>query len=376
MRKESPPSFFPHTTHTLDSVIDLKEPCWKIMDALFRRLDNLRALHFSLPLVHPCFRGPGVVWVGRTRIAWCLQSLRNRENFTLSFSVEEEVVPCVVMPHTLPLELHLQVLRYVVTNDWEVEDRIRALSACCAACRTWYHFCKGKFHTAVLHTRRRLNKFRTSLSSSTSSIGIGVTKLTLAGNEHIFHFAPIYFARKLPSLQHLVIEGAQQPDPFEKTKQSDPFVPHDSLLMALGQFKTVTELSLSRLTFQSFWHFRRFIVALPELSHLRLSNVHLPDLDPFNQRVPSLYSTPQNLTNIFVKPSIAWNPLWLWTLPLHTLPRSTGNSHPHPFLTPSVGGIIAKLAKLERAWSRSDFNWMYTEEHQQCKFSNLDPSIL
>lgn len=368
MPKESPLSLGSHTTHTLDQVIDLEEPCWRIMDAHFHRIENLQALHFSLPpqAAHPDFRGKEKAWVGR--IAWRLRLLRGRENFTLSFSVEGKVVPWVAVPRPLPLELDFQVLGYIVSNNWEPEDRTQALSTCCLVCLAWYDFCKTKFYTILLRSQKQLKQLRTSLSSAAYPISTNVTELTLTGNEHIYRVAPIHFMKRFPSLKHLAIEG---------TKRMVPFAPHRSLLMALERFETVTELSLSRLDFQSFWHFRRFIVALPALSHLRLSNVHLPDFDPFNQRVPSLYSTPRNLTSIMAN-SIKWNPLWLWVLPIHTLPRSTGNPHPRPFLTSSDGGIMAKLVQLRKSrfQTRKDFNWMYYEEHQQCKSSDSDLSAL
>lgn len=362
--KESP---FSHTDHVLDKEIDLEEPCWEMTNAHLHRLENLRALHFRLSCVRPDFCGMESFWVDR--IVRHLRFLQDRENFDLSFAVYGKVVPPVTITPRLPFELHLRVLGYIVSNDWKPEDRNRALSTCCLVCRAWCDFCKTKFHTVVLRTRRQLNKLNTSLPSAAYFIGIHVMELSSAGDEHIHYSAPVYLAGKLPFIRHLAIEKNEEgTGPF--------FVPHDSLLLALRQFKTVTELRLSHITFQLFWHFRRFIVALPALSHLLLSDVDLPYLDPFNQRVPSLYLKPRNLTDIIVRSYLAWNPLWLWILPPHTLPRSTGNPHQRPFLTPSDGGIILKLARLERAWSQRDFNWMYTEEHQQCKSSNSDLGTL
>lgn len=366
MPKESPASLVPHTTHGLDPMIDLEETCWERMDALFHCLDNIRALHFSLPLVHRYFRGLEKVWL--ERVAWRLQFLRDRKNLALSFSVEGKVVPWVAMlwPRPLPLELHLQVLGYITSKDWKPEDIVRTQLACCLVCRDWYHFCRGKFHTIVLRARRQLNKLNTSLPSAAYFIGLHVVQLSLAGDEHIHSSAPVYLAGKLPSMRHLAIRGEDK-----EFDQEISFVPHDSLFMGLRQYKTVTKLSLRDITFQSFWHFRRYIVALPALFHLHLDNVHLPDSDPFNQRVPSLYCKPRNLTNIVTNLSTNWNPLWLWTLPIYALPQSPGNPHLRPFLTPSDGDVMLKLVEL--SWWRDslqrDFHWMYNEERQQCKSS-------
>lgn len=374
-----------HNTHILDRETDLEEPCWETMDAHICRLDNLRALQFKLPHVHPDFRGVEKAWM--ERIVWHLRLLRDRENFALSFAMGGEVILGVLaMPRPLPVKLHLRVLEYAVLYDWETEDKTRMLLVCCLVCRAWYDFCKTKFYDIHLRSRAQLNKLRTHLSSSTHSIGNDVKKLTLSGDDHIYHFAPIHLARKLTSLRYLAIKGTsgrhstrtRAPLLHSLTGEVErvmPFFPHDCLLMALRQFKTVTELSLSHVAFQSFWHFRRFLVALPALSRLHLGKIYLPQPDPFNQRVPPPYHRLQNLMSITLHTRWtihrSWNPLWIWVLPVHTLPPppTTRSPNTRPSLIPRDVEIISALIEPELNWYiEGDFaNWSYSADHQQCK---------
>ncbi len=120
---------------------------------------------------------------------------------------------------------------------------------------------------------------------------------------------------------------------------------HPSLAMHLRHFKTVTQLQLTNIIFQSFWVFRSFVVALPALSILRRDCVDLPHSDPFQRpdgRVPSLFSTPKNLSVTHTH-RLKWNPLWIWVKPSQMRHRKPINPYQRPFLTPYDAEIIWRL---------------------------------
>lgn len=160
-------------------------------------------------------------------------------------------------------------------------------------------------------------------------------------------------------------------------------VSHPSVIMHLKHFTTVTELSLANMTFQSYWEFRRFVVALPALSDLHLDNILLTHSDPIwrhIRRSPSLFSAPQNLTHLSIGSPLSWNPLWIWVTFVQTQHQTPKNPDLHPFLIPHDAETMWNLMPLEydavrwhkttpvkrggQLWYR--FSWSYNENHQQC----------
>lgn len=355
-----------HRDHVSNDGRNPKEPHWEMMNAQFQRIENLCSLQFGLLSLHPDFRGKERLYV--QRYASHLPSLRNRPNFTLTFTIDGEVVPWVVMPPPpLPFELHLEVLKSLVSHTWDPGDRVRTLATCSLVCWDWCRLCQiGLMRAISLRSRRQLTKLVTSLSSATYPSGAHVIELSLAG-EDIHHIAPVYLATKVPSLRRLVIDGGPKLD-----HQTIPkLYPVPSLLtMHLNHFRAVTELCLSNVAFQSFWDFRRLIVALPTLSNLRLSNIHLPIPSPFRRhggRVPSLYTSPRNLSHLYIRSEIDWNPLWIWVIPFQTRPHKSRNLHLHPVLTPHDAETIWKLSNLDERLDEISFDWLYNEEQQRCE---------
>ncbi len=217
-------------------------------------------------------------------------------------------------------------------------------------------------------------------------IGTFIVELSFPSNDGVnplYHIALFYLAKKLPSLRSLVIDGGDTPDiddphllsPLSRTATQLTYHAHSSLIAHLKHFSTVTQLRLSHMMFQSFWDFRRFIIAFPELSTLHLDRVDLPGSYPFQRRdgrVPSLLSVPQNLTSISAY-GMKWNPLWIWVVPPQTRHRRPRIPHLLPSLTPHEAEAVYKLVvslKFGHYRLNGAFDWMYNEEHQRCKFIN------
>ncbi len=245
---------------------------------------------------------------------------------------------------------------------------------------------------------RQLESLVGTLPSSPHPISAYIAELRL--DDPLYRVAPLYLATKLSSLRHLVINGDDQrvtppAGPLrwrrEPPRRVSQYFGHPSLTMYLKPFRSVTELSLSYIVFQSFWDFRRFIVALPALSSLYLEEVHIPGSDPYQRpdgRVPSLFSAPRNLNLLSTRSDdseFEWNPLWIWVTPLRTRHRKPNSERVRPFLTPRDAGTIRELLEyrenLRSSISRSNMwprrgdamrnatlNWSYNEEERECKF--------
>lgn len=267
------------------------------------------------------------------------------------------------MPRPLPLRIQVEVLGHLRKwKGWEeLVDDIPTLHSCSLVCKAWCRVCQRKLlrvEGVEINNHRKLERFVALLSSSAvNPIGTYVTHLELWGN--ICHIAPFYLATKLPSLRRLNII----------VPYPDPFVVRSSLVMHLKHFRTVTELELSWVQFQSFWELRRLVVALPALSTLHLYEVELVDPNPFQKRVPSLLTFPQNLTCVSVSSSTL-NPLWLWAYPFRTQYQKPTDHHSRPLLTQHDTGVIWEffhyICRGRLGWG-SKFKWLYDEDDQLCE---------
>lgn len=338
------------------------------MDVLYSSIESLQALRINFSSVDPEFRGKEKSWV--EKMAWSLRLLQSRKNFALTFTVEEKVIPWLSLPRSLPFELQMQVLDYLEwdESDYRIGSREQTLVSCCLVCRAWRSICqRALLRTISLQTHRQLQSLREALSSATHS-STYTTKLSLNNREHIYRVAPIYLATKLLCLRHLLVLG-----PFGG---NTPFVFHSSIIMHLKHFRTITELRLLHITFQSFWDFRRFVVALPALSRLHMMEVGLSGSDPFlgrNGRIPSLLLTPRNLTHvdqpIGSRYSEDWNPFWIWVAPLQSRRREPKNPQFRPSLTPRDANTIKELVELDSEVFHGAFDWSCNEKEGQCKWS-------
>lgn len=266
------------------------------------------------------------------------------------------------MPRPLPLKLQGKVLGHLEEPTkwygWMADDDVRTLLSCCLVCKAWCRICQKKLlkFLSILN-RTKLERVVASLSSATHPIGTCVTRLILSRDT--CHIAPFYLATKLPSLRHLVIHG-----PYH-----GPFVVRSSLVVLLKYFKTVNELSLFGVRFQSFWDFRRLVVALPALSTLHLEDVDLLDSNPPRSsygRLRSLSTFPQNLIDLSVilkGSDCNWNPLWMWATPFQTRHQ--------PLLTRHDADVIWEFIQFVHSSSwrhkRSRIMCSFDESHQQCE---------
>lgn len=262
------------------------------------------------------------------------------------------------MPPLLSLNLQVQVLGHLREwGGWRTDDNARTLLSCCLVCKAWCQVCQRKLlrvEEVHIGDHRQLENFVGLLSSSAvNPIGTYVTQLSLYGN--MCQIAPFYLATKLSSLRRLAIKYS---------------IDRSSLIMHLKLFRTVTELKLESVTFQSFWDFCHLVVTLPALSILRLGNVRLlnSESSPFGTpdgRVPSFFNLPRNLHYLsiaFPSRNWNWNPLWIWATPSRTRHR--------PFLTRHDADVIWALV-----WSVGQcgdiFKWLFDEDHHQGEYCLL-----
>lgn len=268
------------------------------------------------------------------------------------------------MPRQLPLNLQVEVLGHIEWDEWRADDDLRTLLSCCLVCEAWCRICQKKLLKFVeVRNYKELERVVASLSSATYPIGTYVTHLSLEYS--VCQIAPFYLATKLPSLRRLDIKG---PCLFSHHK---PIVVRSSLVMHLKHFNTVTELSLSGVSLQSFWDFHTLIIALPALSTLRLHDVQLLTSNPPRSsygRLPSRSTFPQSsikLSVTLVGSHWNWNPLWMWATPFQT--------RHHPFLTLHDADVIwgfiqfVHLSRHGRVCSK--IMWSYNEGHQQCEYA-------
>ncbi len=277
----------------------------------------------------------------------------------------------------LPVKLQLQVLGRLEWYMWEVDNRTQTLAYCCLVCRKWIQICqRERLRTFLLRSLRHLKRLVASLSCATHPIGTYITKLSLdASNkeEPFYHIVLFHLSKRLPSLRCLVIEGG-----FLSYDLARPWIyqlhpGHPSLNMHLKHLRAVTELRLSYMTFQSFWEFRHFIVALPALSILYIRAIDLVQVgsDPFRRpggRVPSLFSSLQNLTSLPLMVSDKWNPLWIWVTPSQT--RHRGPSRIPglpPFLTLHDAETLWGFRKMLEYAGTPNYLWSYDSGNRRCK---------
>lgn len=389
-QQRSPEGNLTSIIHEFSSFEDAIKVPWETTDELYHCLENLVALQISILFVSPDFQGKEKAWV--ETIAWRLRLLRGRKNFSLTFTVQGEVVPWVAVVPSLSFELQLQVIGHLEWGAEETRDRMRTLVACCLVCRAWFRVCqKALLGNISLFTLEQFRGLVSTLTSSIHTLCASVVKVRFIGDtaDCFYRMAPFQLATKLPSLQYLVIDGGDHPFTDlhwqHKARLGRTYLGHSSLCMHLRQFESVTELRLSHITFQSFWDLRRFIVALPALSNLHIDRVDFPCSDPFRRpdgRIPSLFSGPQKLTQFSITVPVGWNPLWVWVLPSQT--RYQKFRHPllHPSLTLHEAETIWKLVTLEKDIDKSVtywhynvqfcfmFHWSHDERHQQCKLTS------
>ncbi len=215
------------------------------------------------------------------------------------------------MPRPLPLNVQLEVLGHVPPWDWDPEHKqmTRPLISCSLVCKAWCRICQRKLLRNVkIWNKEELERLVALLSSATHPIGTYIIQLSLWND--LCQIALLYLATKLPSLRCLDL-GSSYP-------RAGPFIIRSSDVMHLKHFRTVTELRLYGVDFQSFWDFRRLIVALPALSTLRLDRISLVESNPSqkpNWGIPSLFTFPQHLTCVTVHNFQDLNLLYMWATP-------------------------------------------------------------
>ncbi len=282
------------------------------------------------------------------------------------------------MPRPLPLNIQVEILGHLSGYSGY---GVTTLVPCCSVCKVWRRICQRKlFKTVFISNHQQLKRLVASLSSATHPIGNYVTPLDLY--DDLCRVAPFYLATKLPLLQRLNIEWTNV----------TPFNVQSSLIMSLKHFRAVIELTLNDLTFQSFWDFYRFIVALPALSNLHLDGICLyPNLSQRSDgKVPSVFMFPQNLTQLYVHTlskrfnPLPLNPLWIWSTPFQARhQKPTTNSHSCPFLTRHDADIIWEFVEFVGQWHdesvfgnlrtkiHSKFEWSFDEDRRQCEYTVL-----
>ncbi len=273
----------------------------------------------------------------------------------------------------LPLKIQIKVLGHLSPSSLDYIDGgyvrgSQTLLSCCLVRKDWRRVCQRKLLSAVfIWNHRELNRLVASFSSAAHPIGTYVTYLSL--DEDVSHVAPFYLAQKLSCLRHLDISSYHR----------GPFVVRSSLAMHIKHFRTVTELSLNRVTFQSSWDFCRLIVGLSALSTLRLKHVDLLDSNPLrrhdgSESVLSLFTFPRDLTYLHVTPSSNLNPLWMWATPSQIRHREPANPRFRPFLTRCNADGIWEFVEYLFHYGRyigNTFKWSFDEDHQQCEHDLL-----
>ncbi len=266
----------------------------------------------------------------------------------------------------LPLNIQVHVLSHIEWDGRETNDDSRALACCRLVCKAWSHLCRRKLlRTVFLRDWEGLNSVVASLTSQSAThlICTYITQLDLYHD--MCHVAPLYLAKRLPSLRRLVLW---------RPETHTPLIVRSSLVMHLKHFRTVSELVLDNITFQSFWDFHRLTISLPALSFLQLLSVDLLDSDPFHSphgRVPSLFAFPQSLTELYVQVPSGWNPLWIWITPFQTRRLKLSNPCSRPLLTLHDADIMWEPAKFvavdnDRYGIDSYLGWSFNQDRQQC----------
>lgn len=286
------------------------------------------------------------------------------------------------MSHSLPLELQFKVLSYLAIPGFASDDTSEvvfsifrdhlpfrsALITCCLVCGAWLPICQRMLlHTVYLSSYDQFKGFCDRLSSTGSPISAHTTSLALLSefdthnDKPFYHLAPLFLMTKLPFLQRLWIWGG--------CKIKTPFVVRSVLTMHLNNFQAVTFLGLRFLKFQSFWDFRRLVVAFPNLIYLTLEAVMLHNLDPFQQhgRIPSLGPGAQKLMYLSFDTCFGWDPLWLWVVSRPPQHRHVQNVRPYPML--SLCDIQIIRGTSERGNFNSSIKWEHndSEGQQHCR---------
>lgn len=192
------------------------------------------------------------------------------------------------MPPRLPIELQILIL-YHLGSEHRYPGVTDTLARCCLVCRAWFPFCREFFWMYIqLLSGKQMAGVISAMSSTTNFLG-SYTKelhvLSMTNSRYVrpfHHLVPYYLAQKLPHLENLTFLGTTM------NGNMQAFPVSTQLTMHLSQFEHVTSLYLGRFHFHSFWDLRRFVVALPVISHLKLARVTWPQFFEDLQRVPSL----------------------------------------------------------------------------------------
>ncbi len=270
-----------------------------------------------------------------------------------------------------PVEVELEVLQYLEPSfshgKLEWRSVTSTLVSCCLVCKAWRPICQ-KYLMKIVHLRSRKQlEGIVPVLHSAIHLGTSTRKLDLLpvkGEQPFHHVVPFYLATKLPSLERLQING----------KTEAGFFPvHASLPMQLNQFRLVTSLALYSCLFQSFWDFRRVIVAFPALASLNISYTTWPD--PFQRigRPPPLLFTAQKLVEVSWNGNIGWQVVFLWatTLKPQALkvdPVTYGQLC--PVFTVDYARFIGEIimsSKQAKSKLQNHLHWSFDSKGHQCE---------
>ena len=142
--------------------------------------------------------------------------------------------------------------------------------------------------------------------------------------------------------------------------------------MQLRHFGTVASIKLYDVVFQSFWDFRRFIVAFSALSYLEIDNVQLRSSPSFQLPgvLPSLLPGACNLSTLCIYNIKSWNPLWLWVTTIRRKYSKDTSRRSSSALSPYDANsfwLLLKLGHQPRLNNFHEFTRQYDEENEECE---------
>ncbi len=297
-----------------------------------------------------------------------------------------ETLPFSILAKPLPAELQEMVIRHLYgLKGIQVEERFLhpptddqrlitdSLRSCSLVCKGWFLFCRQLLIRNIhVSSRNRLEDMISykpfdSLGSPYPHIVNMVLGSTpgVTDSRPFHHLTLHYFATKLPALIALYICGdISRMLPVPK-----------SLCMQLGLFRSLANLRLIHIRFQSFWDLRRLVVSPPSLSSLWLRDISWPSLFATPLRVPSLLSTARRLSEVKMSDvPRPWEIFWFWTTSY--TPKTSGSiqsstqEHPYPAFTTHDTIIIEQLIqKFLPPVRASRVHWSYHGKRQDCESS-------
>lgn len=175
----------------------------------------------------------------------------------------------------IPVEVCEQIISFCWgKRPWLYDDHT-TLWACARTCKDWFPRSRTLlYHYLIISNHEQLISLVKSLNASPSN-GAFIRHLrihpTPGGNNPDRSWIWLVPLRLFPMVSNL-----QRLDIMHVSLA----YAHPSFIMAMSQFKTVTELSLRYLTFPSFEYFSRLVLALPSLRRLNLATVPVTRNDP------------------------------------------------------------------------------------------------